>query len=83
MKLFGMLLLALPVMAQDISEAEWPKGTEGGLEIARVHCLRPGIGGNDLIVFEFEQDGEDVTFPVVCRELLKYLEIRDKAALQT
>ena len=78
-KLFGILLFALPVMAQDISEAEWPAGTEGGLEIARAHCLSPGIGGHEIIVFEFEQDGAAVTFPVSCKELLEYLEIRDKA----
>ncbi len=62
------LFISMPAYADT-----WPEGVKGGLEIARIHCLNPDINLNDLMVFEFEEDGEKVFFPISCKDLLKHL----------
>ena len=41
------LMFAPLAMADD-----WPEGVEGGLEIARAHCLRPEVALHEVIIFD-------------------------------
>ena len=73
-----LLILILPLLMA----ADWPEGVEGGLEIARQHCLRSD-NLREILVFEFEEDGKTVVFPVSCLDVLEYLRVRDQADVKT
>lgn len=68
------LLLLLPLLMA----ADWPKGANGGLELARTYCQREDATGFDAMVFEFEEDGETILFHATCFELLRHLAELDR-----
>jgi len=82
-KLLVVLLFSFSVHAQTING--WPPGTEGGLEIARAHCLKPWIGEREVIVFwpDPKEGEEPYSFRVTCTDLLLYLQDRDKVEAKT
>ena len=77
MKLLLILLLSFPVYSADVNDG-WPKGADGGLELARTYCEREDATNFDAMVFEFEEDGKTILFHVTCVEVLEHLRLLDQ-----
>ena len=77
MKLLLILLLSFSVYATDVSDG-WPKGADGGLELARTYCTREDAKASDAMVFEFEEDGKTILFHATCEELMWHLAALDR-----
>lgn len=62
-----LILLSFPLQA-----IEWPKEIEGGLLIAKNYCITAKPA--EIVVFEYEKDGETEFFPISCKEVLEIAE---------